>query len=163
STGRAGRCRAATRTTSGASWRTASTAGWRRGAAFPPRRRPRRRLRPVPPRAPATPPPPAPPHPPARARAGGPPPTQQRPPADRPPTLEELERATIRVQENNRDTILALAHRTFGAAYAFVPPMSVTLGMRECLSARQVRLFSDTGAWKQTALRVALFSEPVPE
>jgi glucosamine-6-phosphate deaminase len=78
-------------------------------------------------------------------------------------TLEELERSTIRVQENNLDTILALAHRTFGAAYAFAPPMSVTLGMRECLSARQLRVFSDTGAWKQTALRVALFSEPTPD
>jgi len=44
-----------------------------------------------------------------------------------------------------------------------VPPLSVTLGLKECLSARKVRLFSDTGAWKQTALRVALFSEPDPE
>ncbi|MFI5185051.1 MAG: 6-phosphogluconolactonase [Vicinamibacteria bacterium] len=79
------------------------------------------------------------------------------------PTLEDLAASTARVQENNLDTILALAHRTFGAAYQFVPPMSVTLGMRECLSARKVRLFSDTGAWKQTALRVALFSEPTPE
>jgi glucosamine-6-phosphate deaminase len=41
--------------------------------------------------------------------------------------------------------------------------MSVTLGMRECLSASKVRVFSDTGSWKQTALRVALFSEPVAE
>jgi glucosamine-6-phosphate deaminase len=41
--------------------------------------------------------------------------------------------------------------------------MSVTLGLKECLSAKKVRLFSDTGAWKQTALRVALFSEPTPE
>jgi glucosamine-6-phosphate deaminase len=79
------------------------------------------------------------------------------------PTLEELAQSTIRIQENNVDTILALAQRTFGAAYQFVPPMSITLGMRECLSARQVRVFSDTGAWKQTALRVALFSEPTPE
>ena len=78
-------------------------------------------------------------------------------------TLEELAASTIRIQENNLDTVLALAHRTFGAAYQFVPPLSVTLGMRECLSARQVRVFSDTGAWKQTALRVALFSEPTPE
>ena len=77
--------------------------------------------------------------------------------------LEELERSTIRIQENNVDTILALAQRTFGSAYQLVPPMSVTLGMRECLSARQLRVFSDTGAWKQTALRVALFSEPVAE
>ncbi len=78
-------------------------------------------------------------------------------------SLQELRRSTARVQENNWDTILALAQRTFGAAYQFVPPMSVTLGLGECLSARQVRLFSDTGAWKQTALRVALFSEPTPE
>jgi glucosamine-6-phosphate deaminase len=72
-------------------------------------------------------------------------------------TLEELRNSTVRLQENNLDTILALAQRTFGAAYQFVPPMSVTLGIKECLSAKKVRLFSDTGAWKQTALRVALF------
>ena len=72
-------------------------------------------------------------------------------------TLDELRNSTVRVQENNLDTILAIAQRTFGAAYQFVPPMSVTLGVKECLSARKVRLFSDTGAWKQTALRVALF------
>ena len=79
------------------------------------------------------------------------------------PTIDELADSTIRIQENNLDTIIALAHRTFGAAYQFAPPMSVTLGMRECLSANKVRLYSDTGAWKQTALRVALFSEPTPE
>lgn len=80
-----------------------------------------------------------------------------------PITLEEVANSTIRVQENNFDTILALAHRTFGGAYQFVPPMSITLGVRECLSARKVRVYSDTGSWKQTALRVALFSEPTPE
>jgi len=80
-----------------------------------------------------------------------------------PLTLEEIANSTIRVQDNNQDTILALAHRTFGAAYQFVPPMSITLGVRECLSAAKVRVYSDTGAWKQTALRVALFSDPTPE
>lgn len=79
------------------------------------------------------------------------------------PSLDELAASTIRIQENNLDTMVALAQRTFGAAYQFVPPMSVTLGMRECLAARKVRLFSDTGSWKQTALRVALFAEPTPE
>jgi glucosamine-6-phosphate deaminase len=77
--------------------------------------------------------------------------------------LEELAGSTIRIQENTSDTVIALAHRTFGGAYQFVPPMSITLGLRECLSAAQVRLYSDTGAWKQTAFRVALFSEPTPE
>ena len=78
-------------------------------------------------------------------------------------TLEDLRKSTVRIQENNLDTIIALAHRTFGSAYQFVPPMSVTLGVKECLSAKKVRLFSDTGAWKQTALRVALFGPITPE
>ena len=74
-----------------------------------------------------------------------------------PITVEELRFSTIRIQENNLDTIIALAQRVFGSAYQFVPPMSITLGMKEVLSAQKVRVFSDTGAWKQTALRVALF------
>jgi glucosamine-6-phosphate deaminase len=78
-------------------------------------------------------------------------------------TLEDVSNSTIRIQENNIDTVLALAQRTFGGAYQFVPPMSITLGVRECLAARRIRVYSDTGAWKQTALRVALFSEPTPE
>jgi glucosamine-6-phosphate deaminase len=78
-------------------------------------------------------------------------------------TVEDLKNASIRVQENNIDTVITLAQRSFGAAYQFVPPMSVTLGIKECLSAKKVRLFSDTGAWKQTALRVALFGPLTPE
>jgi len=78
-------------------------------------------------------------------------------------SLEELRNSTARIQENNPDTILALAQRVFGSAYQFVPPMSVTLGIKECLSAKKVYLWSDTGAWKQTALRVALFGPVTPE
>jgi len=73
-------------------------------------------------------------------------------------TVEELYNSTIRIQDNNLDTIIALSERTYGAGYQFVPPMSITLGLKECLSAKKVRLYSDTGSWKQTALRVALFS-----
>lgn len=80
-----------------------------------------------------------------------------------PISVDELRRSTVRVQENNLDTVLALGHRAFGGAYQFAPPMSVTLGMRQILAARSIRLFSDTGAWKQTALRVGLFSPPDAE
>ncbi|MBT4498667.1 MAG: hypothetical protein HOC74_13150 [Gemmatimonadetes bacterium] len=78
-------------------------------------------------------------------------------------TVEDVRNSTVRIQNNNIDTIIALAQRTFGSAYQFVPPMSVTLGVKECLSAKKVRLFSDTGSWKQTALRVALFGPVTPE
>lgn len=78
-------------------------------------------------------------------------------------TIEQLRNSELRVQDNNLDTIVALSQRSFGAAYQFVPPMSITLGMKECLSAKKIRLYSDTGSWKQTALRVALFSEETVE
>lgn len=78
-------------------------------------------------------------------------------------SVDDLRNSTARIQDNNVDTIIALSQRTLGGAYQFVPPMSVTLGMREILAARRVRLFSDTGAWKQTALRVALFGDPTAE
>jgi glucosamine-6-phosphate deaminase len=80
-----------------------------------------------------------------------------------PITVEDVRSSTIRIQENNPDTVIALAQRSFGGAWQLVPPLSITLGMKECLSARRVRLFSDTGAWKQTALRVALFGPETPE
>ena len=78
-------------------------------------------------------------------------------------TLDQLRQSSVRIQENNLDTIIALGQRTFGAAYQFVPPMSITLGLRECLGAKKVRVYSDTGSWKQTALRVALFARPDAE
>ncbi|MCL1854989.1 MAG: hypothetical protein FWF86_04580 [Clostridia bacterium] len=78
-------------------------------------------------------------------------------------TLDELRNSSVRIQDNSLDTVITLGQRSFGAAYQFVPPMSVTLGIKECLSAKKIRVYSDTGPWKQTALRVALFSDPDPE
>lgn len=78
-------------------------------------------------------------------------------------TVDDLTMAAARMQDNNADTVIALSQRSLGGAYQLVPPMSVTLGLREIYAARRIRLFSDTGAWKQTALRVALFSEPTPD
>lgn len=78
-------------------------------------------------------------------------------------TVEQLRNSELRIQENNFDTIIALSQRAVGTAYQFVPPMSITLGMKECLSAKKIRLYSDTGSWKQTALRVALFSKETVE
>lgn len=79
------------------------------------------------------------------------------------PTIEDLRNSTIRIQNNSTDTIISVAERTFGLGYQFAPPMSITLGMRECLSAKRIRVYSATRSWKQTALRVVLFSEPVAE
>lgn len=80
-----------------------------------------------------------------------------------PVTISELRESTIRIQDNNPDTVIAIAQRNFGGAYQFVAPMSITYGLKECFSAKKIRIFSDTGAWKQTALRVVLFGDIDPE
>ena len=72
-------------------------------------------------------------------------------------TLEDLEQAESRIQNNNTDTIIALANRNWGTAYQLTPPMSCTIGIKECMSAKRIRIFSDTGPWKMTAFRAALF------
>jgi glucosamine-6-phosphate deaminase len=38
--------------------------------------------------------------------------------------------------------------------------MAATLGFRELLDVDKVRLYLDTGPWKQTILRILLFSDP---
>ena len=78
-------------------------------------------------------------------------------------SIEELANSSIRIQNNNWDTVIALAQRTLGTAYQFSPPMSITLGIKECLGAKKVRVYSDTGPWKQTAFRVALFGAVTTE
>jgi len=79
-----------------------------------------------------------------------------------PPSIEEVRGSSIRIQENNDDTVIALGQRDLGGAFQLAPPMSVTLGMKQILAGKRIRLFSDTGAWKQTALRVGLFSDEDP-
>jgi glucosamine-6-phosphate deaminase len=78
-------------------------------------------------------------------------------------TIDDMRNSTARIQENNWDTMIALSQRDFGTAWQFLPPMSVTLGVKECFKAKKFRVYSATGAWKQTALRVALFSKPTAE
>ena len=78
-------------------------------------------------------------------------------------TLDQLRNSRTRVVPLAVDTIIAHAQRSLGGNTAAVPPMSVTLGMRDLLAARRIRLYTDGGAWKQTILRILLFAEPTVE
>lgn len=84
------------------------------------------------------------------------------PPSSRwtPITLEQLKASRTRIIPLAVDTIIAHAQRSLGGNVFGVPPMAVTLGMSELLAARRIRLYTDGGAWKQTILRILLFSEP---
>jgi glucosamine-6-phosphate deaminase len=76
---------------------------------------------------------------------------------------EEFRNCTTRILHLNDDTLIALSQRGAGGCSDAVPPMVITLGMRELLAAQRIRLYSDTGAWKQTVIRILLFGNVSPE
>ena len=75
-------------------------------------------------------------------------------------TLEQFRASRTRVLPVSVDTIIAHAERAAGGNAFAIPPMAITLGMAELLGAKRIRLYTDTGTWKRTILRILLFSEP---
>jgi glucosamine-6-phosphate deaminase len=74
--------------------------------------------------------------------------------------VAELLASRTRVLPLSVDTLIAHAQRRAGGNTFAVPPMAATLGFDELLSADKIRLYLDTGSWKQTILRILLFSDP---
>jgi glucosamine-6-phosphate deaminase len=72
-------------------------------------------------------------------------------------TPEEFRASKTRILHLNEDTLIAVSQRAVGGCSYAVPPMAITMGMQDLLSAKRIRLLSDTGAWKQTVIRVLLF------
>lgn len=77
-------------------------------------------------------------------------------------TLDEFRASQTRILPLNVDTIIAQSQRQVGGLTQIVPPMALTLGMKDLLSAGRIRIFSDTGAWKQTIVRIMLFGPVTP-
>jgi glucosamine-6-phosphate deaminase len=76
---------------------------------------------------------------------------------------EEFRNSKTRILNLNDDTLIALSQRGAGGCSDAVPPMAITLGMQDLLSARRIRLYSETGSWKQTVIRILLFGQVSPE
>ncbi|HZS86472.1 MAG TPA: glucosamine-6-phosphate isomerase [Chloroflexota bacterium] len=78
-------------------------------------------------------------------------------------TAEAFRNSKTRILHLNDDTLIAVSQRNVGGCSHAVPPMAITLGMKDLLSARRIRLMSDTGAWKQAVVRVLLFGPTTVE
>jgi glucosamine-6-phosphate deaminase len=78
-------------------------------------------------------------------------------------SLDDYRQSKTRIVHLNDDTLIALSQRATGGCSHAIPPMAITLGMKDLLSAKRLRFFSDTGAWKRTAIRYFLFGEPTLE
>lgn len=78
-------------------------------------------------------------------------------------TVDEYRRSKTRIVVLNDDTVIALSERDEGGLSHVVPPMALTIGFKAMMNTKRVVLFSTTGQWKRTAIRVLMFSEPTVE
>lgn len=80
------------------------------------------------------------------------------------PPISRFYQVSLKEFRNSRTRVLPLAPETMvmnsirragGNFYTF-PPMAITLGMKDILDSRRIRLYCDGGDWQKTILRIAL-------
>ncbi len=77
--------------------------------------------------------------------------------------LEQYANSKTRAVHITDETIIAYAEREFGGCYEALPPNGITIGMKSMLTAKKAVFVVMTGSWKETVVRVAMFSEPTVE
>ncbi len=83
------------------------------------------------------------------------------------PPISRFHQVTLADFRNSRTRVLPLAPETMvmnsirragGNFYTF-PPMAITIGMKDILASRRVRLYCDGGDWQKAILRISLLGE----
>lgn len=74
-------------------------------------------------------------------------------------TPEQFRNSLTRIVQLAPETIVMNSIRSTGGNPAAMPPMAVTLGMRDIFNARRIRLYCQGGSWQRTVLRIALMGE----
>ncbi len=74
-------------------------------------------------------------------------------------TPDEFRDSLTRLVALAPETVVMNSIRATGGNPAAMPPMAVTLGMRDILAARRIRLYCQGGVWQRTVLRIALLGE----
>jgi len=78
-------------------------------------------------------------------------------------TEEEYANSKTRIVKTNDDNIIQLSQREYGGLTHVIPPFAITLGFKSMLNTKKAVFMITTGAWKRTAIRMMLFSEPTVE
>ena len=71
-------------------------------------------------------------------------------------TADEFRQSLTRLVPLAPDTVVMNSIRNTGGNSAIFPPMGVTLGFRDILASRRIRLYCAGGAWQRTVLRITL-------
>lgn len=69
-------------------------------------------------------------------------------------------RSLTRIVTLAPETIVMNSIRANGGDFARFPPMAVTVGMADILSARRIRLYCDGGVWQRSVLQRAMSGSP---
>lgn len=75
-------------------------------------------------------------------------------------TPEEMRESLTRVVHLAPESVVMNSIRNTGGDSTRFPPMGVTLGMRDILASRRIRLYCDGGEWQRHVLRMACLGEP---
>ncbi len=74
-------------------------------------------------------------------------------------TPDEFRNSLTRIVPLAPETVVMNSARAAGGNPAALPPMAVTMGLRDILAARRIRLYCQGGVWQRTVLRIALVGE----
>ena len=74
-------------------------------------------------------------------------------------TLAEFRQSRTRVLPLAPETMVMNSIRRVGGNFYTFPPMAITIGMKDILESRRIRLYCDGGYWQKAILRIALLGE----
>ena len=74
-------------------------------------------------------------------------------------TLEEFRISRTRVLPLAPETMVMNSIRRAGGNFYTFPPMAITIGMKDILESRRIRLYCDGGDWQKAILRISLLGE----
>ena len=74
-------------------------------------------------------------------------------------TPDQFRQSLTRIVPLAPETVIMNSIRATGGDLSALPPMAITLGMRDILASRRIRLYCQGGTWQRTILRIALLGE----
>ena len=74
-------------------------------------------------------------------------------------TPDQFRQSLTRIMPLAPETVVMNSIRATGGDLSALPPMAITLGMRDILASRRIRLYCQGGTWQRTILRIALLGE----
>ena len=74
-------------------------------------------------------------------------------------SLAEFRNSRTRVLPLAPETMVMNSIRRVGGNFYTFPPMAITIGMKDILASRRIRLYCDGGDWQKAILRIALLGE----